>query len=1595
MKKRMLAMCMALCLLLGMLPVTAFAATTGWTAEYSTTAITATGTYELTKADADWTMIIFKAPFADDFTFTVQNGTCGLGGTASYYVYAPASPVEAYTKTLKANGQFVLAMQTSDDVITLTVTCTTESSTAYTDWTNLHTPSSSCAGAPATPTILASPEEHSVYKVSDSEYRLDSADGLQLYVEMRYNNKFDIVAMYGTNPVVSLHGNYEGTDYDFLEAMRAYYEAMTEAGVYYYPLTTDIMAFLMAYGDGDGNWYDLSTDPTAWMFCLYTDYIEPEETEPEETEPEETEPEETEPEETEPEATEPETTEPEETEPTVTDKAFDDVYNDSNPITAPGTYEISLLENTTWTMIQFTPEEIGDYTFTVDKGACGYCGAGSWYTMIPTTSGTSITRSITAVGQNILVGITGDDANVQLTISKTYSDYENVCTPDAEAAGMPSTAEAVDITAVNTAVKVSDTEYRLNTAEGPILYVDLSADIIGFDAIMDGEACYGKIDDITYNFTTAMQAYGAAMGDGYTYPLTTDLVTFLQACGETQGWYADSDAATPWMFCVYADTDSGEVSDITVVATVTDQAVASEEAYILTWTATEAGTLTVNATPTYVAGSQYTAFQVIISASASDYASGSYITEYTIQTPDDPWFEAITDYTLEEGQYVVVKLYSMKNYAYCDGSVSATLTFVPYVGETEIVKEEMLWDDVYNDTNPITAAGSYDVSLLENAEWTLIMFTPEEIGIYTISVSSGTCGYAGATSAFYWVPGDAAASFEQEVSSVGNSIVIAIESEDTDITVTVEKTGESEGSQSITYTTWENVHTPDSTMAAKPTNYTAIDITEAHTAYMVSDSEYRLDSADGPILYVNLSNSVIDFKTLTEALTLRGKYEDVNYDFKTAMTAYYDAFSSAGVYWYPLTTDIMAFLIGYGTNSGWYTADYSSISAVIDGTAQTPWMFCAYTDDDTAIEEEEPADTLPSAENVEVTSGVPYVLTWTATGNGTLTVDATPSYVKGEQYTAYIVYIYASEEAYTGGSSYISNSGSQTPGDSWGWKSDFTVEEGQYVVIELYAKNTYVNCDGTVNATLTFTPEGSGEVEQVEWAWDDVYNADAPITEVGTWEVTLVENATWTMFSFVPTEIGIYTITVSSGTCGYSGATTAYCYVPSSSAASFEQEVKSVGNAVFFSICSDDPNVTVTIEKTGESEGIVTIDYIMWENQHTPTEELVGSKGGTKIDITEEHVAIKISDSEYRLDTADGPQLYVNLGHSDIMFKYMFGTSNGANTLRGQYEGVYYDFKTAMSAYYDVMYANSTYWYPLTTDIMAFLIGYGNGAGFWYELDKTEITEVLAAGEDAKTPWMFCLYAVEVEDEPIVTVGIESASVTLESNPTINFTATAGYTMKICIGDAEAVEVTSDSGIYSIAVMAQDMMSTITAELYDADGNLLDTEVFTLADYVAAIIADETQSDETKALANALLCYCQYAAYIQGNYDGECGELEAIADDAFDSYDFSIYGAPTGTSIYGYIESGCALCIRLPEGYTATVDGIEATATAEILAQDYDEAHTFVIFDADGNEVYSRSFTVLGYIGQCLAIEGLSEDTANLLTAMYYYWAAAEAYTNA
>ncbi len=386
--------------------------------------------------------------------------------------------------------------------------------------------------------------------------------------------------------------------------------------------------------------------------------------------------------------------------------------------------------------------------------------------------------------------------------------------------------------------------------------------------------------------------------------------------------------------------------------------------------------------------------------------------------------------------------------------------------------------------------------------------------------------------------------------------------------------------------------------------------------------------------------------------------------------------------------------------------------------------------------------------DLAVTSDEPYIWTWEATGDGTLDILATPSFSSGSVNAAFKVNIYANEAEYLAESqpSIMEMGSYQTPGDMWFEAlTTYDVSQGNYVVVELVAQKAYTNTDGTVSMIITFS---QGTIDKVESEID--WNT---VLDLGQNDLTLNETAYHTLYLFEPDEIGVYTLSVNEGaTIGYWGAGTFFYNNPNSTATSIEREIKQVGQEMLIGISSEDPNVVLTIEKTGESGGIIEVVYIDWENTHTPTSSLAGGPSGTltSVDINEPHDAVLGADGFYHLDNAAGPVLYVDLISQgfNILSCYGLDGEGGqiATRLRGEYNGEHYEFITAMREYANVLVGSNGN-YPLTEDLLAFVKGYGEGQA-WYNPDLSSFPEIADREFDEDTAWMVTLSYVEGEVAP-------------------------------------------------------------------------------------------------------------------------------------------------------------------------------------------------------------------------------------------------------
>ncbi len=272
--------------------------------------------------------------------------------------------------------------------------------------------------------------------------------------------------------------------------------------------------------------------------------------------------------------------------------------------------------------------------------------------------------------------------------------------------------------------------------------------------------------------------------------------------------------------------------------------------------------------------------------------------------------------------------------------------------------------------------------------------------------------------------------------------------------------------------------------------------------------------------------------------------------------------------------------------------------------------------------------------------------------------------------------------------------------------------------------------------TLIGAVASSAAAEKV---FDNTYTEKNPL-KVGTYQLTLSTSATNTLYVFKPDEIGIYTFTVDTdATIGWWGAYVAgYLRNPNSNTNTIEREIKRVGDVAIIGISSSSGTADLTITKTGESEGIIEIEYIEYQNVHTPVKGTYpGSDELEAVDITVPHSAVLGIDGFYHLDDAYGPKLYIDLYNEGYSISTAFG-SYGALSMKGNYNGTYYNFKSAMKEYNDVLTGTGGV-YPLTEDLIKFAKAYG-AAQMWYIPEYSPFDVITSGNFDADTAWMVACY---------------------------------------------------------------------------------------------------------------------------------------------------------------------------------------------------------------------------------------------------------------
>ena len=235
-----------------------------------------------------------------------------------------------------------------------------------------------------------------------------------------------------------------------------------------------------------------------------------------------------------------------------------------------GDNSLSLLENAETTIYVFAPEELGIYTITAPAGATlGYWGAGEWFLNDPASESNTYEWTCTAVGQGAFIGISGVEGQFNVNVEKTgeyitteiiEAVYENKAElsqfeiPEGAILG-----EYVDVTGAHSAVLGEDGYYHLDSADGPILLIDLNYKDIILTAVLNSERpvmnAYVNNEDGTvtkYDIIAAVQAYEKVADENGYYPLTEDLILFYENYATASGtWsYHGVTGESAWMYCM-------------------------------------------------------------------------------------------------------------------------------------------------------------------------------------------------------------------------------------------------------------------------------------------------------------------------------------------------------------------------------------------------------------------------------------------------------------------------------------------------------------------------------------------------------------------------------------------------------------------------------------------------------------------------------------------------------------------------------------------------------------------------------------------------------------------------------------------------------------------------------------------------------------------------------------------------------------------------------------------------------------------------------------------------------------------------------------
>ncbi len=255
----------------------------------------------------------------------------------------------------------------------------------------------------------------------------------------------------------------------------------------------------------------------------------------------------------------------------------------------------------------------------------------------------------------------------------------------------------------------------------------------------------------------------------------------------------------------------------------------------------------------------------------------------------------------------------------------------------------------YINSDVLLSDGTCDYTLSAEYEYTIFALEPEAVGTYYIACEDALIEIVSYNGMWVTVePSDETVTknvVSWDCTSVGQSIWIAVKSEKSSVSITVSNeelvivvipNEEYVNKATVSSFTYEG--------DADALVYVDTEDEIVESAVLGEDGFYHLNKANGPILYVDLNDPLMD---LSAAMSY-GQLKNVIYendkavkivDYNLAFDQYQKSADPESML-YPLTEDLIEIYKKVGEYQGWYGED-----GWVGGTEEDAWMFACYYDE--------------------------------------------------------------------------------------------------------------------------------------------------------------------------------------------------------------------------------------------------------------------------------------------------------------------------------------------------------------------------------------------------------------------------------------------------------------------------------------------------------------------------------------------------------------------------------------------------------------------------------------------------------------------------